>query len=66
MGNHFRWLAEFTRSLSDEARAEDRDVVFLWQVPHTGRHPRSTRQGRVNRFTQVDARNAIADFGGTT
>lgn len=62
VGNHFRWLANFTRSLSENARAEDRELVFLWQVPHTGRHPRSTRQGRINRFTQVDARNAIADF----
>ncbi|QJQ02330.1 integrase [Herbaspirillum rubrisubalbicans Os34] len=62
VGNYFRWLADFTNALRDEARTEDRDLVFLWLVPHTGRHPRSTRQGRVNRFTQVDARNAIADF----
>ncbi|WP_370678460.1 integrase [Comamonas sp. GB3 AK4-5] len=62
VGSHFRWLADFTRSVSDEALFEDRDLVFLWRVPYTGRHPKSTRQGRINRFTQVDARNAIADF----
>lgn len=62
VGDHFRWLADFTSSVSNEARTEDSTMIFLWRVPYTGRHPRSTRQGRVNRFTQVDARNAIADF----
>jgi hypothetical protein len=62
VGNHFRWLADFTSVLVDSACIEDRGRVFLWQVPYTGRHPKSTRQGRVDRFTQVDARNAIADF----
>lgn len=61
VGDHFRWLEKYTRPLMDEAR-KDRDFVFLWRVPYTGRHPRSTRQGMVHRLTQDDAANAIDDF----
>ena len=62
VGEHFRWLAEYTRPLAADAGKADQDCIFLWRVPYTGRHPRSTRQGKVNRFSQVDARNAIDDF----
>lgn len=62
VGEHFRWLAEYTRPLAADADKADQSSIFLWRVPYTGRHPRSTRQGRVNRFSQVDARNAIDDF----
>jgi len=62
VGDHFRWLADHTRYLAEEAVPQDRNFVFLWRVPYTGRHPNSTRQGKINRFTQTDARNAIDDF----
>jgi integrase len=62
IGDHFKWLAQYTRPLMDKVSTEDQDYVFLWLVPYTGRHPQSTRQGLVNRFTPIDARNAIADF----
>lgn len=62
VGEHFRWLAEYTRPLAAEVGKADQDTIFLWRVPCTGRHPKSTRQGKVNRFSQVDARNAIDDF----
>lgn len=62
VGDHFRWLAQYTRPLMDEASKGDRDFVFLWCVPYTGRHPKSTRQGLVHRLTHDDASNAIDDF----
>lgn len=62
VGDHFRCLAKYTYPLMERASKEDRDFVFLWCVPYTGRHPNSTRQGMVTHFTQEDAKNAIDDF----
>lgn len=62
VGDHFRWLEEYTRPMMVDAAPEDKAFVFLWHVPYTGRHPRSTRQGRIHRFSQVDAKNAVQDF----
>lgn len=62
VGDHFRWLAEYTHPLVADADKADKDFVFLWHVPYTGRHPKSTRQDRVQRFSQDDARNAVDDF----
>lgn len=62
VGDHFRWLADYTLPLVADADKADKDIVFLWHVPYTGRHPKSTRQDRVQRFSQDDARNAVDDF----
>lgn len=62
VGDHFRWVEAYTRPLMAEAETEDRELVFLWHVPYTGRHPRSTRQGTVRHFNQDDARNAVQAF----
>lgn len=62
VGDHFRWLEEYTRPMMADASKEDKALVFLWHVPYTGRHPRSTRQGRVQRFSQDDAKNAVQNF----
>jgi integrase len=62
VGDHFRWLEKYTRPLMLDSDFANQPFMFLWRVPSTGRHPRSTRQGRVMRFTAVDARNALDDF----
>lgn len=62
VGNHFRWLREYTTPMAVEADKADKDFIFLWRVPYTGRHPQSTRQGRIRRFSNEDARNAVDSF----
>lgn len=62
VGNHIRWLTNYTEPLRAQAVPADRDFIFLWEVPRTGRHPRSERQGAVQRMTATDARNAFDDF----
>lgn len=62
VGNHIRWLTNYTESVRMLVADKDREFVFLWEVPTTGRHPRSRRQGAVQRMTATDARNAIDDF----
>lgn len=62
VGDHFRWLRDYTDSMAAEADKADKNLIFLWRVPYTGRHPRSTRQGRIQRFSHEDARNAVDNF----
>lgn len=49
VGDHFRFLCEFTASLADEAADENRDFVFIWRV---------TQGGRTGQVVRINADNA--------
>lgn len=56
VGEHFRFLCNFTDHLVGEAKADDREFVFLWCVTHLG------RKGLVARLDNGNARQAVIMF----
>ena len=56
VGDHFRFLCEFTSHLVEEAAAEDRDFVFLWRVSQ------QQRKGQVVRLDAASVAQAVRAF----
>lgn len=56
IGDHFRFLADFTAPLMAEAAERDREFVFLWRVTQ------QERKGQVVRIEQQDSVNAVKAF----
>lgn len=57
VGDHFRFLCEFTALLMDEASDKDREFAFLWRVTQMG------RKGQVVRLdAHSNAGNAVLSF----
>lgn len=57
VGEHLSFLCEYTASLMDKARAEDRDFVFLYR---TFRYKHNRQM--ICRMNEVDLRNGLRDF----
>lgn len=56
IGEHFRFLCQFTESVADDAAPRDREYVFL------RRGLLNERKGVVSRLSARDAKNAVAIF----
>lgn len=56
IGDHFRFVADFTTPLIAEAAERDRQFVFLWRVT------KHERKGQVVRLDQMKATNAVVVF----
>lgn len=56
VGDHFRFLCDYTAPLMDEAAEEDRELVFLWQVT------KKERKGQVVRLDGHNANHAVETF----
>lgn len=56
IGDHFRFLSEFTKPLVDEVAEADRELVFLWMVP------KLERKGQVVRLDSKNAGRAVSSF----
>lgn len=50
VGDHFRFLCEYTAPLIEEVAAKDKDFVFLWRVP------KGPRKGQAARIMAQDAK----------
>lgn len=53
IGDHFRFLCEFTAPLMAEVEERDREFVFLWRVTRKG------RKGQVDRLDAHDVGHAV-------
>lgn len=67
VGDHFRFLCDYTAPLMDEANEVDGEFVFLWRVSQSERKGQVARLGASNASHAVDAfgrRHALLDDGG--
>jgi integrase len=56
IGDHIRFLYDFTAPLVEEAAKDDREFAFLWRVTEHG------RKGKVMRLDDDNARCAVKSF----
>lgn len=56
VGDHFRFLCEYTAPLMDEATEKDREFAFLWRVT------RNQRKGQVVRLVNGHSNGPISAF----
>ena len=56
IGEHFRFLCDFTAPLMNDVASEDREFVFLWRLPKLG------RKGQAVRLRNTTVCNAIRSF----